>query len=185
MFLPVIVKNCQIFLSKLSKIVTTWRICSCCPAMTEGTKMRCCFEWGANTWFGYYHIIQFIIGLLSYFRLLSSFVSYHSVYHHNLNYHHHLDYPISKVSCATYISNVVLFLEILLIIIVIIEFFWRRPLVLLKVFSLFFSCPEQLNRWPCHSLTHWLTESLTVLLLLTHKEQLQRLVSFETSDLRS
>ena len=21
-----------------------------------------------------------------------------------------------------------------------------------------FSCPEQLNRWPCHSLTHWLTE---------------------------
>ena len=28
----------------------TWRICSCWPAMTEGTKMRCCFEWGANTW---------------------------------------------------------------------------------------------------------------------------------------
>ena len=24
-----------------------------------------------------------------------------------------------------------------------------------------FSCPEQLNRWPCHSLTHWLTNSLT------------------------
>ena len=26
---------------------------------------------------------------------------------------------------------------------------------------LFFSCPEQLNRWPCHSLTHWLTDWLT------------------------
>ena len=25
----------------------------------------------------------------------------------------------------------------------------------------FFSCPEQLNRWPCHSLTDWATESLT------------------------
>ena len=24
-----------------------------------------------------------------------------------------------------------------------------------------FSCPEQLNRWPCHSLTDWLTHSLT------------------------
>jgi len=24
-----------------------------------------------------------------------------------------------------------------------------------------FSCPKQLNRWPCHSLTHWLTHSLT------------------------
>ena len=22
----------------------------------------------------------------------------------------------------------------------------------------FFSCPEQLNRWPCHWLTHWLTQ---------------------------
>ena len=25
----------------------------------------------------------------------------------------------------------------------------------------FFSCPEQLNRWPCHSVTDWLTHSLT------------------------
>ena len=24
-----------------------------------------------------------------------------------------------------------------------------------------FSCPKQLNRWPCHSLTHWLTHWLT------------------------
>ena len=30
-----------------------------------------------------------------------------------------------------------------------------------------FSCPEQLNRWPCH----WLTDSFSVLLLLTYKEQ--------------
>ena len=30
-----------------------------------------------------------------------------------------------------------------------------------------FSCPKQLNRWPCHSLT----DSLTVLLLLTCKER--------------
>ena len=30
-----------------------------------------------------------------------------------------------------------------------------------------FSCPQQLNRWPCHSLTHWLTHWLRVLLLLT------------------
>ena len=30
-----------------------------------------------------------------------------------------------------------------------------------------FSCPKQLNRWPCH----WLTDSLTVLLLLTYKER--------------
>ena len=36
---------------------------------------------------------------------------------------------------------------------------------------LLFSCPEQLNRWPCHSLTHSLTDSLTVLLLLTYKER--------------
>ena len=35
----------------------------------------------------------------------------------------------------------------------------------------FFSCPEQLNRWPCH----WLTHSLTVLLLLT--------LTLETCDL--
>ena len=27
--------------------------------------------------------------------------------------------------------------------------------------AIFFSCPEQLNRWPCHSLTHWLTDWLT------------------------
>ena len=27
-----------------------------------------------------------------------------------------------------------------------------------QTFSIF-SCPEQLNRWPCHSLTHWLTNS--------------------------
>ena len=27
-------------------------------------------------------------------------------------------------------------------------------------YRVFFSCPEQLNRWPCHSLTHWLTHSL-------------------------
>ena len=31
-----------------------------------------------------------------------------------------------------------------------------------------FSCPEQLNRWPCHWLTHWLSQSL---LLLPYKEQ--------------
>ena len=31
----------------------------------------------------------------------------------------------------------------------------------------FFSCPEQLNRWPCHSLTH----SLSDLLILTYKKQ--------------
>ena len=31
--------------------------------------------------------------------------------------------------------------------------------------QILFSCPEQLNRWPCH----WLTHSVTVLLLLTHK----------------
>ena len=24
-----------------------------------------------------------------------------------------------------------------------------------------FSCPQQLNRWPCHSLTHWLTQDFT------------------------
>ena len=36
---------------------------------------------------------------------------------------------------------------------------------------LFFSCPKQLNRWPCHSLTDWLTDSLRVLLLLTYKER--------------
>ena len=27
--------------------------------------------------------------------------------------------------------------------------------------SYIFSCPEQLNRWPCHSLTHSLTQSVT------------------------
>ena len=31
---------------------------------------------------------------------------------------------------------------------------------LLHFSSLLFSCPEQLNRWPCHSLTHSLTDSL-------------------------
>ena len=36
-----------------------------------------------------------------------------------------------------------------------------------KVFSFLFSCPEQLNRWPCHWLTHSVTQSLRVLLLLT------------------
>ena len=29
----------------------------------------------------------------------------------------------------------------------------------------FFSCPEQLNRWPCHSLTQSVTDSLRTLLL--------------------
>ena len=38
---------------------------------------------------------------------------------------------------------------------------------------LIFSCPEQLNRWPCHSLTH-------SLLLLPYKERSYRLVTFET-----
>ena len=35
-----------------------------------------------------------------------------------------------------------------------------------------FSCPKQLNRWPCHSLTHWLTHSLTqgTFTFDTHKE---------------
>ena len=46
-----------------------------------------------------------------------------------------------------------------------------------------FSCPEQLNRWPCHSLTHsltdWLTHSLRVLLLLTFIESSLRLVRAE------
>ena len=42
-----------------------------------------------------------------------------------------------------------------------------------KNYTIFiFSCPEQLNRWPCHSLSHsltdWVTESL---LLLPYKEQ--------------
>ena len=49
----------------------------------------------------------------------------------------------------------------------------------------FFSCPQQLNRWPCHWLTHW----LTVLLLLTLQSDprdlwplrhLIRVVTFET-----
>ena len=35
----------------------------------------------------------------------------------------------------------------------------------------FFSCPEQLNRWPCDWLTHWLTQSLTDYLPLTYKER--------------
>ena len=35
------------------------------------------------------------------------------------------------------------------------------PLPICKVFIALFSCPEQLNRWPCHSLTHWLTEDFT------------------------
>ena len=38
-----------------------------------------------------------------------------------------------------------------------------------------FSCPQQLNRWPCH----WLTHSLRVLLLLTYK----RLVTFRYTSL--
>ena len=40
---------------------------------------------------------------------------------------------------------------------------------------LIFSCPEQLNRWPCHSLTH-------SLLLLPYKEQSLRLATIETFD---
>ena len=39
---------------------------------------------------------------------------------------------------------------------------------------LIFSCPEQLNRWPCHSLTHSLTFTFA------YKEQSYRLVTFET-----
>ena len=34
---------------KFFVIVITWRIWSCWLAMTEGTNMRCCLEWGANT----------------------------------------------------------------------------------------------------------------------------------------
>jgi len=34
-------------------------------------------------------------------------------------------------------------------------------------FRCVFSCPEQLNRWPCHSLTHWLTHSLSHSLTFT------------------
>ena len=33
--------------------------------------------------------------------------------------------------------------------------------VFLPLWMNFFSCPEQLNRWPCHSLTHSLTDSLS------------------------
>ena len=39
-------------------------------------------------------------------------------------------------------------------------------------------CPEQLNRWPCHSVT----ESVRVLLLLTYKERPWRPLTFETFD---
>ena len=39
-----------------------------------------------------------------------------------------------------------------------------------------FSCPKQLNTWPCHSLT----DSLTLILLLTYKKRPQRPVTFET-----
>ena len=30
-----------------------------------------------------------------------------------------------------------------------------------SLYYLLFSCPEQLNRWPCHWLTNWLTHSVT------------------------
>ena len=46
--------------------------------------------------------------------------------------------------------------------------------------NMFFSCPEQLNRWPCQSLTDWLTHSITFTFDIT--ERPQRLVTFETFD---
>ena len=46
-----------------------------------------------------------------------------------------------------------------------------------------FSCPEQLNSCPCHSLTDSLTQSLTqLLLLLPYKEQSLRLATIATFD---
>ena len=46
---------------------------------------------------------------------------------------------------------------------------------------LIFSCPQQLNRWPCHSLTHSVTQSLPLLKNST-KEHSQNLVTLETCD---
>ena len=40
----------------------------------------------------------------------------------------------------------------------------------------FFSCPQQLNRWPCHWLTDWLTFTFDI------TEWPERLVTFETFD---
>ena len=37
------------------------------------------------------------------------------------------------------------------------------------------SCPEQLNRWPCHCLTHWLTDSVTHGILLIDIQKVTQL----------
>ena len=50
---------------------------------------------------------------------------------------------------------------------------------------MFFSCPEQLNRWPCHSLTHSLTHSLShPLLIFDIKEQSLTLLTVGTFNQR-
>ena len=48
--------------------------------------------------------------------------------------------------------------------------FWEKNVVVI------FSCPQQLNRWPCH----WLSQSLTFTFDIT--EWPERLVTFETFD---
>ena len=57
--------------------------------------------------------------------------------------------------------------------------FYPYPETLLP-FYVIFSCPQQLNRWPCHSLTDWVIHSLTFTFEIT--ERPQRLVTFETFD---
>ena len=43
------------------------------------------------------------------------------------------------------------------------------------LFIVLFSCPEQLNRWPCHSLTHWVTHWLLLLTLQSDPRDLRPL----------
>ena len=61
-------------------------------------------------------------------------------------------------------------------------FFFENLAFSVWVLLRFFSFPEQLNRWPCHSVSHSVTQSLTVRLLLTNKERPKRHVTFETFD---
>ena len=39
--------------------------------------------------------------------------------------------------------------------------------------QIIFSCPEQFNRWPCHSVTDWLTHSLRTLLIVIQRATLE------------
>ena len=84
---------------------------------------------------------------------------------------------ISDVSCGVFVSSILRYFTSGR------DCWWRQSSNwTISIHCELFSCPEQLNRWPCHSVTHWLTDWLRVFYWLTYKEWPMRLLTFETFD---